>query len=229
MKDPYLYDDVDVLINLQGIKDQSRLDDFETTMARLAMVDLSRSKVLMTDVTSIFAIHKKLFERVYAWAGEKRTIDICKNEMILDGISVEYSTYTEIDSDLLKIQNKMDRDDWDNQDKDETISKIAGYISDVWKVHAFREGNTRTIAVYLLMLLKSHRLELDTDFIGKHSKYFRNALVMASLGVYRENQYLEKIIRDSIIEIDSSKILDDFNTINGYDLSKYQYNYHYRK
>lgn len=228
MKDPYLYEDSDVLINLRGIKEQKKLNDFETTMARLAIVEIELNKTVMIDVNSIFWIHQKLFERVYPWAGQKRTIDICKDEMILDGLSVEYSCYTEIDSDLHKIQNRMDNEHWEDMSEKEIVSKIALYISDVWRVHSFREGNTRTIAVYLYMLAKGHGLKLDSDFISKHSKYFRNALVMASLGEYRENQYLEKLIAGALIheEPDEDK---GFETINGYNMSDYQYNYHYRK
>lgn len=228
MKDPYLYEDSNVLINLKGIKEQSKLDDFETTMTRLAIVEIERSKIIMTDVNSIFWIHQKLFEKVYPWAGQKRVIDLCKDEMILDGMSVEYSCHDDIDADLFRIQKRMDGERWGDMEEKETVSKIALYVSDVWKVHAFREGNTRTVAMYLHMLVKGLGMRLDSGFISQHSKYFRNALVMASLGEYRENQYLEKLIEGAMIH-EAPEGDGGFETINGYKMSDYKYNYHYRK
>lgn len=228
MKDPSLYEDSDVLINLRGIKEQKKLDDFETTMTRLAIVEIELSKTIMTDVNSIFWIHQKLFERVHPWAGQKRTIDICKDEMILDGLSVEYSHHDNIESDLFEIQKRMDNEKWEDLSEKEIVSKIALYISDVWKVHSFREGNTRTVAMYLYMLAKGHGMKLDSVFISQHSKYFRNALVMASLGEYRENQYLEKLIAGALLHEKSDED-EGFETINGYNMSDYRYNYHHRK
>ena len=113
-------------------------------------------------------------------------------------------------------------------DEKEIVSKMALYVSDIWKVHAFREGNTRTVAMYRHMLLKGLGMRLDSGFISQHSKYFRNALVMASLGEYRENRYLEKLIEGALIrEVPEGD--EGFDTINGYSMSDYKYNYHYRK
>ena len=77
-KDPYVYDDINVLKNLANIKEQHKLDDYETTMVNLGIIKLLKSDIEIVKVNDIFLIHKILFENVYEWAGEKRVINILK-------------------------------------------------------------------------------------------------------------------------------------------------------
>lgn len=97
-------------------------------------------------------------------------------------------------------------------------------------MHSFREGNTRVVTLFLYYFLKKLGFKVNREFIDKHAKYFRNALVLASIDEYSEYNYLEEILKDSI----SFKIVDDelnikYQTIRGYDLDKYEYNYHSSK
>ncbi len=98
----------------------------------------------------------------------------------------------------------------------------------MWQVHAFREGNTRCITTFLYLFMKNIGLELNTEFINKHTKYFRNALVLASIEEYSEYNHLEEILKDA----SSVKIVSDDNvkykTIRGYNLDKYKYKYKYK-
>ena len=113
--------------------------------------------------------------------------------------------------------------------KKELIHKITKIISSIWKVHVFREGNTRTICLFLYFLMKKYNLKLNVNFIGEHSKYFRNALVLASIGEYSEYEHLEMILSDAT---SLKKIVDGnkrYQTINEYNLEKYEYNYHHLK
>ena len=86
-KDPYVYDDTSILKNLANIKEQHKLDDYETTMVNLGIIKLLKSDIEIVKVNDIFLIHKILFENVYEWAGEKRVINIFKTEPILNGLS----------------------------------------------------------------------------------------------------------------------------------------------
>lgn len=97
-------------------------------------------------------------------------------------------------------------------------------------MHSFREGNTRVVTLFLYYFLKKLGFKVNREFIDKHAKYFRNALVLASIDEYSEYNYLEEILKDSI----SFKIVNDesnikYQTIKGYDLDKYEYNYHSSK
>lgn len=88
MKDQYLYENLTVLKNLANIKDQKKLDDYETAMVNLGIINLLKSNKLLYRVEDIFVIHKALFLNVYEWAGEPRKISIYKSEPILEGLSV---------------------------------------------------------------------------------------------------------------------------------------------
>ena len=229
MKDPYVYEGTNVLINLANIKEQDKLDNFETTLSRVAIVELLKNPIDITSTKDIFEIHKRLFKEVYSWAGKPRTINIYKIEPVLGCLSVNYSEHNHIMKDLNKIQNDIDTFDWINSSKKEIISKIVRVISSVWQVHAFREGNTRTICLYLYFFMKKYNLKLNVDFIGEHSKFFRNALVLASIGEYSEYEHLEMILSDAI---SLKKVINGeskYQTIKDYNLEKYEYNYHHLK
>ncbi|MFR7880732.1 MAG: Fic family protein [Christensenellales bacterium] len=148
-KDPYVYDDTNILKNLANIKEQNKLDDYETTMVNLGIIKLLKSDIEIVKVNDIFLIHKILFENVYDWAGEKRVINIYKTEPILNGLSVNYSDYKKIDFELTKIQKALDSTKWEDLPKNEMINKVVKIISSIWRVHSFREGNTRVVTLFL--------------------------------------------------------------------------------
>lgn len=229
MKDPYVYEDTNVLINLANIKDQKELDNYETTLSRIAIVDILNKPIEINTTNDIFLIHERLFKEVYSWAGKPRTINICKEEPVLSGLSVIYSDYKTINKDLNRIQKSIESINLNKLSKKELIHQIAVIIASIWQVHAFREGNTRTICLYLYFLMKKYDLKLNIDFIGEHSKFFRNALVLASIGEYSEYEHLEMILSDAI---SLKKIIDNekkYQSIRDYDLEKYEYNYHHLK
>ena len=229
MKDPYVYEGTNVLINLADIKDQEILDNYETTLSRIAIIEIIKSNIDIISINDIYKIHERLFKEVYSWAGKARTINIYKIEPVLNGLSVNYSDYRSIDKDLKNIQNEINSFDWNNSSKKELIHQIAVIIAKIWQVHAFREGNTRTICLFLYFFMKKYNLKLNIDFIGEHSKFFRNALVLASIDEYSEYEHLELILMDatSLKKIVSGE--KKYQTIKDYNLDKYKYNYHQMK
>ena len=229
MKDPYVYEGTNVLINLANIKDQVELDNYETTLSRIAIIDIIKNPIDITSTFDIYKINERLFKEVYSWAGKPRTINIYKTEPVLNGLSVNYSECKSIDNDLENIQKEIDSFDWINSTKKELVHEIAIVIAKIWQVHAFREGNTRTICLFLYFFMKKHNLKLNIDFIGDHSKYFRNALVLASIEKYSEYEHLELILNDAT---SIKRIVDGekkYQTIKDYSLEKYEYNYHHMK
>ncbi len=230
MNDPYLYEDSNVIRNLANIKDPKKLDDYESIMVNLGMIKLLTDDFSFKTVGDIFLIHKTLFENVYKWAGKSRTINIYKEEQVLNGLSVEYANYKNIKKELNRIQKKIDQVAWSKLSKNEMITEVARVISKIWQIHSFREGNTRVVSLFLYFFLKNLGFKVNYEFIGKHAKYFRNALVLASIGEYSEYNYLEEILKDSV----SFKKFNSFDeakyqTIRGYNLEKYEYNYHSSK
>lgn len=227
MADPYVYEGTDVLKNLGGFKNQDDLDEFESAMFKLAFINMKDSfEIKHTD--DIFKIHKIVFSEVYEWAGQPRIINIYKSEQVLDGLSVRYSDYSEIKKEIKHLNTEFKKVKI-SKDNRNIINEIVLVISKLWRVHAFREGNTRTIGLFLYFWMKKLNIKLNNGFLGENAKFFRNALVLASIDEYSEYGHLEKILNDAINDEDSNVLKDKYKTINGFDLDKYEYNYHHIK
>ena len=227
MADPYVYEGTDVLKNLGGFKNQDDLDEYESAMFKLAFINMKDSfEIENTD--DIFKIHKIVFSEVYEWAGQPRKINIYKSEQVLDGLSVRYSDYSKIKKEIKHLNTEFKKVKI-SKDNRNIINEIVLVISKLWRVHAFREGNTRTIGLFLYFWMKKLNLKLNNEFLGENAKFFRNALVLASIDEYSEYGHLEKILYDVINDEDSNVLKDKYKTINGFDLDKYEYNYHHIK
>lgn len=226
MKDPYLYEDSDVLINKANIKDRILLDEFENRMTTLGLITILKTDIKIIDVRDIFQIHKTLFSNVYEWAGKKRTINILKNEPILNGLSVDYTNFNQINKELEVVENTYFKQKWELLSKEDFMHLFTRMIAKIWQIQPFREGNTRVISAFGLLFIKQNGYKFDVDFIANNAKYFRNALVMASLNEYAEYHYLQNILLDAVegelLEPSSSK----YNKIKNYDVNKYEYDFH---
>lgn len=228
MKDPYVYDGTDVLKNLGGFKKQEDLDEFESAMFKLAFINMNNNDYQIEKIEDLFEIHRIVFSNVYEWAGKPRKINIYKTEKVLNGLSVNYSDYNNIKKDIKELNIDFNKVKPSNNVQG-LIKEIALLISKIWRVHAFREGNTRAIGIFLYFWMKKLNIKLNSDFLGKNAKYFRNALVLASIDEYSEYEHLENILIDAMNITNDSTISDKYKSIKGYDLKNYKYNYHHIK
>lgn len=209
-KDPYLYDDVPVLKNKLGTKNKELLEKFENdiTFINLISVDecMDGSKM---DFDYIKKIHKHIFGDVYEWAGEIRTIPIAKAELILGGDTIRYSHPNEIEKNAKLIIDNMNKVNWKNLNTNEQAQKYTKLIAALWKVHPFREGNTRTIMTFACHYAEQNGFYLERQLFLNNIGYTRNALVKASDGMYAEYHYLEKIMRDSIQRGEKNQVIKE--------------------
>lgn len=224
MRDPYLYLDVDVLINKKNIKDQNQLDKLEEDIVPLRMIALRKQGLTITSVFDIQKIHSFLFSSIFDWAGEFRKITMYKREPILNGCSVDYTPSDYIKKEMNDLEKRFLSINWEELDNKQKINNVASIIQELWQIHCFREGNTRTVALFLYFLLKTIGVHINIDFLGKNAKYFRNALVLASLYSKSKPEYLFGIIADctTIKNLTTNK----YETINGYEVDKYSYQNH---
>ena len=224
MRDPYLYPDIDVLKNKQNIKDQKELDKLEEDIVPLRMIKLRMEGLVIESVFDIQKIHNHLFSPLFDWAGEFRTITMYKREPILDGASVDYTPAPYIQEEMNAIDQKFKAIDWKQLTTKEKIKKVSMVVQEVWQTHCFREGNTRTVALFLYFLLKTLGIHINADFLGNNAKYFRNSLVLASIYSASKPEFLLGIIQDAttIKNVSSGK----YETINGYEVNKYSYQNH---
>lgn len=224
MRDPYLYPDVDVLKNKDNIKEQKQLDKLEEDIIPLRMIALRKEGLTITSVFDIQKIHKYLFSTIFDWAGEFRKITMYKREPILNGYSVDYTPCDYIKKEMGDLENRFNSINWKTLDNKEKIKNVASIIQELWQIHCFREGNTRSVALFLYFLLKTIGVHINIDFLGKNAKYFRNALVLASLYSASKPEYLFGIIADctTIKNLATNK----YETIDGYEVNRYSYQNH---
>lgn len=224
MRDPYLYPDIDVLVNKKNIKDQKLLDESEQDVVTLRMIMLRKEGLVIKSVFDIQKIHRNLFESLFEWAGEFRTITMYKKEPILNNYSVDYTPCGYIEKEMLELDKKFKQIKWGELSSKERINNVCAIVQELWQIHCFREGNTRTVAMFLYFLLKTVGLHINIDFLGKNASYFRNALVLASLYSASKPEYLFGIVQDCTTI--KNQTTNKYQTINGYDVNKYSYQKH---
>jgi len=150
------------------------------------------------------SIHKRIFEGVFGQAGELRGYNITKKEWVLGGETVLYTSADDIPA-TLDYDFKQERDfHYNGLSQPEKIKHIAKFISGLWQIHPFGEGNTRTTAVLLIKYLRMLGYEANNDFFSKNSWYFRNALVRANYnnqkkGVFATDEYLCRFLGNLLL------------------------------
>ena len=131
-------------------------------------------------------LHGKIFEGVFPHAGEIRTVDLRKREWVLNGDSVQYEASFLIEKSLAYDFSQEGKFKYKGLSEDAFVEHFASFISGIWQIHPFREGNTRTTAVFAIKYLRSKGFDVTNDLFADKSFYFRNALVRANY----ENQKL---------------------------------------
>lgn len=205
MRDPYLYDDADVLKNRANIKSAELLRKAEADITNLAMSAIYEREYVAFNTETLCDIHRTIFGQIYEWAGEFRTIRMVKHEDVLGGDTVRYAYPGDIKKELtatMKEIPKLRRTG--NNDRD-VIFRLVRIIAAVWHTHPFREGNTRTVIVFAVLLAKRLGFEVDHELFRVNSAYVRNALVWGSQGIYSKYEYLERIFFDAILHEDSAE------------------------
>ncbi len=147
------------------------------------------------------SVHRRVFEGVMKHAGELRTYDITKKEWVLEGDTVLYLNWEDLRRALDYDIEQERTYSYKGKTHDEMISHLTRFVSRLWQIHAFGEGNTRTTAVFIIIYLRYWGFNIDYDQFAKHSWYFRNALVRANYrnvpkGIDYAPVYLERFFRN---------------------------------
>ena len=151
-------------------------------------------------------IHGFLFKDVLSHAGQFRTYNITKNQWILDGDTISYGSAGSL-SELLNYDfGEEKKFDYSTVSSSEAIGHIVRFISGIWQIHAFSEGNTRTTAVFLIKYLRSFGFEVNNESFEKHSWFFRNALVRSQYenipkSIHRTFEPLERFMNFAVFGI----------------------------
>lgn len=188
---------IDSYYKVQDRRDSTlgdRTEEADKVSARIAEI-LSEQSFSFNPAEYI-NIHGRLFADIYPFAGKLRDYNITKKEWVLDGATVLYAGSDSIKDSLEYDFNKEKEFNYRDISQRQIVEHLAQFIADLWQIHPFGEGNTRTTAVFLVKYL--HRLGFshinNVPFV-EHSWYFRNALVRANYehiinGIHADNQYL---------------------------------------
>ena len=185
----------------KGIED--RTEEADKVSARITEL-LSEQSFTFSPLEYI-AIHRRLFEGIYEHAGKRRDYNITKKERVLNGETVLYEGADSISETLDYDFSREKEYDYKNHGTVEAVSHIAQFISDLWQIHPFGEGNTRTTAVFTIKYLLTFGFDISNETFAHYSWYFRNALVRANYnnmpkGIFATKQYLEAFFRNLILD-----------------------------
>lgn len=203
MRDPYLYDDVAVLRNKLGIKSQALLDEAEADYVVYRLKDLAINPLPGDYHTDHFLkFHYTIFQDIFEWAGTPRTISIYKEEDVLGGQSVEYSDPFDIVTDIHHVLNRMREKDWISFNHEQLSEEFCDSLAALWKIHPFREGNTRTTITFCCQYIDEMGLRINRKLFEDNAGYVRTALVAYNAffsdgNDFSKKEYLQKIVYDA--------------------------------
>ena len=179
-----------------------RTEEADKVAARIT--ELIEEKTFSFTPAQLISIHRRLFEGIYKLAGRIRDYNITKNEWVLGGKTVFYASADTI-TDTLAFDMGQEREfNYANMNTDEAIRHLTRFCANLWQVHAFSEGNTRTTAVFMLKYLRTLGFNVVNDVFAENSWYFRNALVRANYsdltaGISETTLYLERFFRNMLL------------------------------
>ncbi len=167
------------------------------------------TKILSADTLDfsaqgLVALHRRIFEGVFKHAGKVRTYNITKKEWVLKGDTVRYLNWEDLNRALDFDIEQEKNFSYKGISSDSLIAHVTKFVSGLWQIHAFCEGNTRTTAVFAILYMRSLGFKVNNDMFARHSWYFRNALVRANYrnaveSVDYSPVYLERFFRNLLL------------------------------
>lgn len=179
--------------------DDDNMQEADKVSANIAKI-LS-SETLDFSTNGYISLHRRIFEGVFKHAGHVRDYDITKKEWILDNDTVRYLNWEDLHR-ALNYDIEQERSfSYKGISTEQLINHITNFVSKIWQIHPFAEGNTRTTAVFTILYLRDLGFKVENDMFAEHSWYFRNALVRANYrnavkGIDYTPKYLERFFRN---------------------------------
>ena len=193
--DPYVYEGTDTLRNNADIRDPEALAEREQIVSFQALRQMLEEPVLGNfDQAHFAAIHKRLFSEIYPWAGETRTVDLWKPEIVLGGRSVAYAPPAQIDEQMRSALASLAQQEPGNLKESRPAMRLAETMATLFQAHPFREGNTRTLLAFMEQYARHHRQPLDQALINRVPSETRDKLVLATRGQIRP---LSEMVRNA--------------------------------
>ncbi len=183
---------------------EDRTEEADKVSARIA--EMLSEQTFTLSPAEYLSIHRRLFKGIYKFAGKIRDYNITKKEWVLNGETVLYASADSLKSTLEYDFEQERKFSYKGLSEQEIIEHLAHFISNLWQIHIFGEGNTRTTAIFLIKYLRKLGFKhVNNDLFADHSMYFRNALVRAnyedlSKGMYRTEKFLIRFLSNLLLK-----------------------------
>lgn len=184
------------------LSENDRTEEADKVSSRIA--EILSERAFSFSPNEYISIHRKLFWGIYKHAGKIRDYNITKKEWVLDGATVMYGSASELMA-TLEYDFSQEKDfTYKGLSMDGIIHHLAVFISRLWQIHIFGEGNTRTTAVFFIKYLRFLGFSVTNDIFAENAWYFRNALVRANYtnlqkGIHETTEYLELFLRNLLL------------------------------
>ena len=187
--------------NYYKVLDNRKTEELENSeeadKVAVRITELLSEKSFNFNPTELINIHKRLFSGVYKHAGKIREYNFTKKEWVLNDDTVVYAPYETILPTLQYDFLQEKEFSYKDLSLEDSIKHLCRFTSDIWQVHPFCEGNTRTTAVFIIKYLKTFGFNINNDVFAEHSWYFRNSLVRANyknfeMSIFEDISFLEK-------------------------------------
>ncbi len=176
-----------------AINNEDRTEEADKVSARIA--EMLGEKTFTFSPAEYLTIHRRLFHGIYKEAGKIRNYNITKQEWILNGETVLYASAESLRATLEYDFQQEKQFSYKGLTTTEIIQHIANFVSGLWQIHPFGEGNTRTTAIFLIKYLRTFGFDVNNHLFEENSWYFRNALARANYSnltknIHATNEYL---------------------------------------
>lgn len=185
-------------------REENNADTEEADKVSANIAELLGERSLAFTVAGLTAVHRRIFNGVFKFAGKIRDYNITKKEWVLRGDTVLYVSAPDIRRAIEYDLEQEKAFDYSGLNLSQAVCHIAKFVSGLWQIHPFGEGNTRTTAVFTIQYLRSLGFDVENDLFANHSWYFRNALVRANYqnikkGVQRDESFINLFFRNLLM------------------------------
>ncbi|MCH5240514.1 MAG: Fic family protein [Muribaculaceae bacterium] len=199
-------------------RERGNSENEEADKVSANIAELLGEKAFVFSPMGLISVHRRIFKGVFSHAGKIRDYNITKKEWVLNGDTVLYSPASEIMATLNYDFGEEKKFNYNGLNIDQIIAHIIQFVSGLWQIHPFREGNTRTTAVFLIKYLRSLGFNIGNKTFAENSWFFRNSLVRANVknpakGIEQTDEFL-KLFFENLLKGTNHQLKNRFTHIN---------------
>ena len=188
---------IDEYYEVQGSRKNFEKENEEADKVAVRITEILSENAFNFSPTELLNIHKRLFKDIFDGAGVYRDYNITKKEWVLNGDTVTYASFQSIKETLEYDFEQEKNFSYKGLSLDESIKHLCSFTANIWQIHPFCEGNTRTTAVFIIKYLRTFGFNINDEVFAENSWYFRNSLVRANYknfqkDIFEDTSFLEK-------------------------------------